>query len=271
MEEETGLSMEEMYLSALENLDNEIETQKDLRVKESLISIRNSVEEGLYEYRILNSGAESVLIEELNQMDSQKPLNEQVADIQLSDEEVNGMLAKDWPEMRSAELSGGSTLSSTYIAPVIILLTSRATVVQGVKAVITYFSNKKYWLSAELLQTALDNKNPSFNKYPRNIDPLKGTIAIQAVFKHRPYGDGEDVFQNEHTTLEGDAKYALHQYWYHKYTRNGRLCVDISDKYDFHLDYSNWNGKVFVGNTAMVYAQKIGVITPYRVRHTFVR
>lgn len=140
----------------------------------------------------------------------------------------------------------------------------------SVAAVYAYFLSHKYILSAELLAKARTNKIRSTKYYPKYIQRLIGTIAINAIFRHRPWDGGTALFQNKTNTIETDAYYAIRRFGYFKYRRNGKTCVDLADTYDYDLDLRELGSIQGIAINIMAAAQIYGILTPYEVRHTFV-
>lgn len=256
MEFENNETIEETYTQAIASINEEINKEKDIERLASLKELKNTVSDGLRDHNFLSSVEAKNIQKELFSLAETTSLKESAVLIQENEFHKNQ----------------DKSVSSAWInIPLVtIVLTNRATVTRGVRAIIAVFSKSKLWLSAELLQTALDNRNPNMTKYPRNIDRLKGTIAINAIFRHRPFGNGgKALFQNQNNAIEADGKFAIQNFTYNKYRQNGKIHILLIDRYDFHMDDHNSNLFVNGGKAVMTYAQRIGVITPFHVRHVF--
>lgn len=134
----------------------------------------------------------------------------------------------------------------------------------AVTMVVAYFSNKKYYLSRELLLQATLNSDKSSTYKPSYGSVIKSTSAIKKI-ANGTSTKGLSIFSSSSTVSEGDAKYALHQFKYTKSSSKSRT-VKVTDYYDFAS--GDYNGLEGLAVEAMVNAQKNGSIVPYNVSIT---
>ena len=134
----------------------------------------------------------------------------------------------------------------------------------AVTMVVAYFSNKKYYLSRELLLQSTLNTNKNSTYKPSNGSVIKSTSAIKKI-ANGTSTSGSSIFSSTSTVSEGDAKYALHRFKYTKSSSNSRT-VKVTDYYDFAS--GDYNGLEGLAVDAMVNAQKNGSIVPYNVSIT---
>ena len=240
--ENSGISIEEMNNTAIKSLDYEIMMTTNVADKEVFEQLKNTVLMIDVNEEMINSNREQV------ENELQK-----LPDTTLITED-------SLRENNISTTSASMILGYTY-----------ATCHNAVRLAISYFSSQKMWLSAELLQTAYDNDSTQLVKYPRNIDKIRGTLALNAILKNAKLKTGgQEVFRSQRNTIEKDAYYSIHRFTYYRYNRNGLRCIDLHDVYDFSLDLSYAGLPITAAAVnIMVAAQAFRIIVPYTVKHTF--
>lgn len=128
----------------------------------------------------------------------------------------------------------------------------------NVAAIITWFRNKGYTLSADLLSYASRNtsKNNVYYLGTANVNKIRATPWWSFV-------KGKWPIASTSAFATGDLYYAINRFSYQPASVYGELI--ISDVYDFAYDTS-YPAIQGVAVNAMVVAQSMGCITPFKVR-----
>ena len=128
----------------------------------------------------------------------------------------------------------------------------------AVAAVVTWFSSKRYYLSAELLVTARDNTSEDLVYIPSNKNIIYNSSVVKNLIKNgRSSGSGEFS-----SSGELDLYYAIHLFNYEK-KNNVFILTDI---YDYeHGDQSYGDSIAQVAVDTMADDQPPGIIVPYTV------
>ena len=129
----------------------------------------------------------------------------------------------------------------------------------AVAAVVTWFSSKRYFLSAELLVTARNNDDESHVYIPSNQDIIRNSSVVKGLIKSgRPSGSGEFS-----SSGEMDLYYSIHLF---RYEKKNNVFI-LTDTYDYeHGDQSYGDSIADVAVNTMADAQSAGIIVPYTVR-----
>lgn len=128
----------------------------------------------------------------------------------------------------------------------------------AVAAIVTWFSSKRYFLSAELLVTARNNDDESLVYIPSNQDLIRESSVVKGLIKSgRPSGSGEFS-----SSGEMDLYYSIHLF---KYEKKNNVFT-LTDTYDYeHGDQSYGDSIADVAVDTMANAQAAGIIVPYTV------
>lgn len=130
----------------------------------------------------------------------------------------------------------------------------------AVAAVIAYFSQQGYTLSAELLTHARDNDVLDSSYTPTNTALVTQTTLYTELCGNG-LTSGSDAFEKTGATVDDDLYYAIHGFSYTKDTTNNTLT--ITDRYDFAPN--DWSDIQGVAVDMMYDAQEAGTIVPYQV------
>ncbi len=133
----------------------------------------------------------------------------------------------------------------------------------AVSAVVAYFNQQGYVLSAELLTHAKDNDVLDSAYTPSNTALMTQTTKYAELCSNG-LTSGTANFVKTGATVDDDFYYAIHACSYTKDTVNNTLTV--TDRYDFAPN--DWSDIQGVAVDTMYNAQEAGVIVPFQVTMT---
>ena len=132
----------------------------------------------------------------------------------------------------------------------------------AIAAVIAWFNNQEYLLSAELLTHAKDNTSLNSIYYPVHGNRVEYSSIFWQCHNNYSVSFGTGEFPNSGTSIEKDLYYAIHKFnWY----RLGNSSIRIQDRYDFAYDKDHWATIQGFAVNVMYLAQQAGDLTPYYV------
>lgn len=136
---------------------------------------------------------------------------------------------------------------------------------QNVSAAIAFFKANGYKLSAELLTHARNNINSDSNYYPvYGSEVMSSQVTYDCLTSSEIRGTGTFSKETEHSSYETDLYYAIHEFYYIKYTRNTINYIQIYDVYDF--EKGKFSGLLEYLVRLIYDAQEAGIITPFNVK-----
>ena len=128
----------------------------------------------------------------------------------------------------------------------------------AVSAAVVYFNSQGYYLSAELLLHAEDNKELNSTYVPYFTDPIEKHPLWRKLLRASAGQSGSGEFEQKY----GDVYFAIHKFDWSK--KNGR--ITLSDRYDFAPE--RYAGIQQIAINILVSAQNDGYITPYYVKYS---
>lgn len=128
-----------------------------------------------------------------------------------------------------------------------------------IAAVISYFAVNEYFLAAELLGHAKDNKVLDSTYSPYYGQRVRDSSVLTTI-RNTSQTSGSAAFPETSGTVNMDLYYAIHTF---RWVKRSPAWIYILDRYDFGLgDYAGLAG---IAINAMYNAQQAGVLTPYEV------
>ena len=128
----------------------------------------------------------------------------------------------------------------------------------AIAAVLVWFYDNNYLLSAELLANAQDNTNSDAVYYPYYASRVT-TSPVVARIMLGSETSGSDAFPNSGNQYTIDLYYAIHAF---DWTKNPVQLV-VTDYYDFAP--GDYDGIAGIAVNTMYLAQEAGVLTPFHV------
>jgi len=135
----------------------------------------------------------------------------------------------------------------------------------AITAIVAWFGTMQYWLSAECLTHAKNNKVLD-SQYIPAFGNVVNSSPVWAKIQKTSALWGTDTFPNSGNYQNKDLYYAIHLFSWTKPTGNSTR-VTLNDRYDFALN-DKYSGLAGTAVNICYLAQLSGYLTPFKIKIT---